>query len=311
MWFVRARFPTVVNGFLNVDKPRGMTSHEVVARVRRLYGQKQVGHAGTLDPEATGVLPVALGDYTRLLEVTQLVPKVYHTQIVLGIGTHTGDAQGREVARSGPPWPDHHAMVETLGWLRGNVWQIPPSVSALKVGGQRHYQAVRDGLSVWPAVRRTMIESLTVLNGQANRWWLEATVGSGTYVRALVRDLGWALGHAAHLVELRRTRVGGFHVNDAHDLGEMGTLHDRVALQKVLESWTAHLVTPILQLDRAQSLLVKNGRPGAWPDPPSHWHGPVGLTYEGGLVAIIDGPPWRLRKVFPHFLSEEVRYAPD
>ncbi len=274
-----------------------MTSHAVVAAVRRLAGQQSVGHAGTLDPDAAGVLPVALGTYTRLLDYARLTPKIYQADLIFGVATATGDASGSPVGHSGPPWPSLADVEAAAGWMVGDVWQIPPAVSALKRGGERHYRAVQKGRTVWPTARRVQVQRLTVLAGQQQQWRIEATVGPGTYLRAIARDWGWVLGHGAHLDHLVRTQVGGFAITQSHDLAELAHAAAQGRWSTLLEDWTRHLDIPIIEVQLHQVKAIQHGRSDAWPDPGEGVIGPIGLTFAGQLLAVIDGPPWRYRKV--------------
>lgn len=285
----------MINGFLNVMKPRGMSSHAVVAVIRRLAGQKQVGHAGTLDPDATGVLPLALGQYTRLIEFAVLTPKVYRATVALGTLTTTGDHIGVPVGRSGAPWPSLQNIEQARAWLEGRRWQVPPQVSALKVEGQRHYQAVREGLSVWPKPRRMTVERITVVEASGRSFQFEATVGSGTYVRAMARDWGFLLGHAAHLSALCRTQVGTFHAHTAWTLTRLGEMGSNWV--DAVEGFQDHLACPTVEISRGQAEAVRQGKWGVWPSIPDVYTPRCGLTYQGTLVAVMEGPPWHYRKV--------------
>jgi tRNA pseudouridine55 synthase len=204
----------VISGLAVVDKPAGMTSHDVVARCRRLFGQKKVGHAGTLDPDATGVLVVGLGWATRLLQFQTGLPKCYTAEIVLGVSTTTLDAAGEVTGR----WDQRHVTLEdsrrAAADLTGTIWQVPPMVSAVKVGGRRLHELARQGVEVERAARQVTVTRFSVgsfVAGEPDEGpVLGVTVAcsSGTYVRVLAADLGAALGGGAHLRRLRRISVG-------------------------------------------------------------------------------------------------------
>ena len=200
-------------GLLLVDKPAGITSHDVVDRVRRAYGERSVGHLGTLDPFATGLLIVLVGRATRLATFLDIEPKVYEAVIAFGSEMDTDDATG-EVTRSAPPpaEPDVRAAIVTL---TGEIEQVPPAYSAKKVAGKRAYAVARSGEvpELAPASVTVHRWDVTAFTGEA----LSATItcGGGTYIRALARDLGRFSGSAAHLASLRRTRIGKFDVADA------------------------------------------------------------------------------------------------
>ncbi len=281
------------HGFVNVYKPAGMSSQQVVQRIRRLTHERHVGHAGTLDPDATGVLPIAVGQYTRLLEWASLTPKVYRAHIVFGHLTHSGDQSGTVVGESGPPFPERDSMAEAFRWLTGDILQFPPQVSALKQQGRRAYDMVRRGHSVWLDPRVTHIDSITILDGAGRRWYVEAMVGSGTYIRALARDAGFIVGHAAALESLERTRVGKFSVDEAWTLGELeaeeGRWRDALVSGPQMLDIAAHPVTP----SEAESL--RRGKSEGIPA--LREKGPVALICDGEIVAVVDGPPWHFRKV--------------
>jgi tRNA pseudouridine55 synthase len=211
-----------VTGLVVVDKESGWTSHDVVARCRRIFGQRRVGHAGTLDPDATGVLLVGLGRATRLMRFLTALPKTYHAEVVLGTSTSTLDASG-EVTGT---WDMDRVTLADVraaaGSLTGSIEQIPPMVSALKVGGQRLHALARQGIEVERAARPVTVHRFVVAPGLApGVFRIEVECSSGTYVRVLAADLGSALGGGAHLQHLRRTRIGSFSVKDGRLVDEL------------------------------------------------------------------------------------------
>jgi tRNA pseudouridine55 synthase len=210
----------VHDGLVVVDKPAGCTSHDVVARLRRVYGQRRVGHAGTLDPDATGVLLVGLGRVTRLLRFLQDHPKTYRGEVVLGVATSTLDASGAVLDRR--PLPVTRPQVEQAARrFLGDTQQVPPMVSALRVGGRRLHDLARRGEEVERAPRPVHIERLDVVDFRPGPYPVAEIVvecSAGTYVRSLAADLGAALGGCAHLDALRRLRVGSFGLDEARDL---------------------------------------------------------------------------------------------
>jgi tRNA pseudouridine55 synthase len=213
----------VKDGLVVVDKPGGWTSHDVVAKLRKVYGQRRVGHAGTLDPDATGVLLVGLGRATRLLRFLQDAGKSYRGRVVFGIATSTLDASGEVVEQQ--PMPLTRADVERgVGNFVGDLEQLPPMVSAVKVGGRRLHQLARAGEDVERSPRRVRVDRFEVLDFEAGAY-PSATVfvecGSGTYVRSLAADLGTALGGCAHLASLRRLSVGSFTLDEAFELEQI------------------------------------------------------------------------------------------
>ena len=220
---------TAPSGLLIVDKPAGLTSHDVVGRVRRLAGTRRVGHAGTLDPMATGVLVVGIEKATRLLGHLALTQKQYAATIRLGERTDTDDADGEVVARHPADGVTDAGLRQAAAALTGEIQQVPPGISAIKVGGQRAYRLTREGAPPdLPArtvtvselditgIRRSAGPAGTVLDVDAL-----VTCSSGTYIRAIARDLGAALGTGGHLTALRRTRVGPYRIEDATPLDEL------------------------------------------------------------------------------------------
>ncbi len=198
-----------MDGILNLDKPQGWTSHDVVARVRRLTSTRRVGHAGTLDPMATGVLLVCLGQATRVAEYLMSRRKRYRAIVQLGVSTDSHDADGRVTATS-PVTVTHSQIEAALGQFRGRIEQVPPMVSAIKQAGQPLYQLARRGITVERRPRQAEISELTITCWASPRLTLELTCSPGTYVRALARDLGRHLECGAHLTELTRLSSGDF-----------------------------------------------------------------------------------------------------
>jgi tRNA pseudouridine55 synthase len=221
------------SGLVIVDKPGGMTSHDVVARIRRLAGTRKVGHAGTLDPMATGVLVVGVEKATRLLGYLMLTEKEYAATIRLGESTSTDDAEGEVTGAASAAGVSaavltQHELATAVAGLTGEIEQVPPAVSAIKVNGQRAYRLTRAGAAPELAARPVTVYEFTVTRtrpvpGRTGLLDVDATMrcSSGTYIRALARDLGAALGTGGHLTRLRRTRVGGYRVEDARTLEQL------------------------------------------------------------------------------------------
>ncbi len=208
-----------------VDKPGGMTSHDVVGRCRRIFGTRKVGHAGTLDPMATGVLVIGIERATKILGLLTATSKSYAATIRLGQSTTTDDAEG-EVLQSFSAVDVTDDQIEAgIASLRGEIAQRPSAVSAVKIGGKRAYQLVREGQEVELAERRVHIERFEVLGSRRDGAFVDLDVevdcSSGTYIRALARDLGESLGVGGHLTALRRTRVGGYGLDHARSLDEL------------------------------------------------------------------------------------------
>ncbi len=218
---------TAASGLVIVDKPAGLTSHDVVARIRRLAGTRRVGHAGTLDPMATGVLVVGVEKATRLLGYLALSEKDYDATIRLGASTDTDDADGQ--LRGGAPAAglSRQALAGPLAALTGPIQQVPTAVSAIKVGGQRAYRLARAGAAPELAARAVTVSRLELIAIRPVASYLDVdvavTCSSGTYIRAIARDLGAALGVGGHLTALRRTRVGPYHAAGARTLDQLAT----------------------------------------------------------------------------------------
>ncbi len=198
-----------VNGWINLDKPVGVTSTQAVGRLKALFNAKKAGHAGTLDPLASGVLPVAFGEATKTVPVVQDGMKSYRFAVKWGVETDTDDGEGRAAARSDLR-PEPGAIAAALPRFIGVIWQTPPQYSAIKIAGERAYDLARDGAEFEIAAREIVVHRLELIAHGAEESTFEADCGKGAYVRAIARDLGRALGCYGHVSLLRRTRVGPF-----------------------------------------------------------------------------------------------------
>lgn len=287
----------MISGFLDVDKPAGWTSHDVVAKVRRLVGQKRVGHAGTLDPPATGLLVLGLGKATRLMRYLQATDKVYRARIVFGIGTDTLDATGAILDREPMPITERE-LTEAMERFVGTISQIPPMVSAVKVDGRRLYELARRGETVERTARLVEIYSLTLEDFSPGPY-PEATVAlrcsSGTYVRSLAYDLGAALGGTAHVAALRRVAIGSRTVDEAHTIEELEAVGDglRSAVVPMAEGLAG---LPTVVADPESAKAVSHGSPfprsAMEAAPPS---GPFSVVDGGGeLLAVYRADGGRL-----------------
>lgn len=211
-----------VNGLVVVDKEVGWTSHDVVARCRRIFGQKRVGHAGTLDPDATGVLLVGLGRTTRLMRFLTALPKTYEGEVVLGTATSTLDASGDVTGTWDMSDVALSAVREAAVGLTGEIEQVPPMVSAVKIDGRRLHALAREGIEVERSARPVTVHRFDVSPGLTpGVFRIEVVCSSGTYIRVLAADLGEALGGGGHLRNLRRTRIGSFSTEDARLVDEL------------------------------------------------------------------------------------------
>lgn len=252
-------------GLVVVDKPAGMTSHDVVGRCRRFFGTRKVGHAGTLDPMATGVLVVGIERATKILGLLTATDKAYEATIRLGQTTSTEDAEGEVLQVVSADRVTDTQIAEAVAALHGEIDQIPSSVSAIKVGGQRAYKLAREGQAVELAARRIRVDRFDIV---AVRRQIEGVDGvididvevdcsSGTYIRALARDVGAALGVGGHLTALRRTRVGGFGLGEARMLE---ALADEPRLSYSLDE-ACLLAFPRRDLTADEAESVSHGRP--------------------------------------------------
>ena len=225
-----------MNGFVIIDKPRGITSFAMVALVRRLSGVRRVGHAGTLDPLATGVLPVAIGQAARFIEYTDGAPKTYRALVRFGVATETYDAEGAvtaEIDASGITADDVEAALPAFV---GEIQQVPPAYSAIKVQGRPLYRYARSGESVEVQARKVRIERVELLSFGGGVAEIEVTCGKGTYIRSLAHDLGQALGVGGHLAALQRTASGGFSLLDARTPPELESAAAAGAFEDLLLS---------------------------------------------------------------------------
>ncbi|OBF26950.1 tRNA pseudouridine(55) synthase TruB [Mycobacterium sp. ACS4331] len=248
-------------GVVVVDKPPGMTSHDVVGRCRRLFGTRKVGHAGTLDPMATGVLVIGIERATKILGLVAGSSKTYAATIRLGQTTSTDDAEGELLQEVSAAAVTDADIAGAVGQLRGDIEQVPSAVSAIKIGGKRAYQLAREGQSVELAARRVSIDRFDVLETRRGADVVDVDVvvdcSSGTYIRALARDIGTALGVGGHLTALRRTRVGQFGLESARTLEELA---ESPRLSLTLDE-ACLLAFPRRDLEGREVEDVSHGRP--------------------------------------------------
>jgi len=206
------------SGVLPIDKPAGWTSHDIVAVARPILGTRRVGHGGTLDPLATGLLPLLVGSATKFADRLHTAAKVYAAVVAFGTETTTDDAAGESTRHAAPPPIDVAAIDRALDAFRGTIDQVPPAFAAVKIGGRPAYARARRGEIVTLAARTVQIERVATAGWDGNRLRLLVVCSTGTYIRSLARDLGRALGSAAHLAALRRLAVGDLRLDDALSL---------------------------------------------------------------------------------------------
>jgi tRNA pseudouridine55 synthase len=293
-----ARVSVPASGVLPVDKPEGPTSHDVVAAARRVLGTRQVGHTGTLDPFASGLLLVCFGSATRLAEYLTPLPKTYRAVMRLGERTDTDDLTGRVVeTRELEAEVSPERIAGALAAQVGTIDQVPPAYSAKKVGGQRMYAIARRGGEVVREAVPVVIHAIRLLRTELPDVEFEVTCGSGTYIRAIARDVGEALGVGAHLRTLRRTASGPHGVECAVGLDRLGDA-DAVAAA-ILSPAAAVSHLPTVRLDEAAIVDVGHGRPVSAPDDLPAGVA-VALLDEGGALVGIgerEGARVRPRKV--------------
>jgi tRNA pseudouridine55 synthase len=289
----------MTSGILLVDKPGGITSHDVVARVRKLAGTRKVGHAGTLDPMATGLLVLGIDSSTRLLTYLVGLDKEYFATIRFGFATTTDDAEGEPI---GPVSENvvftPARLAAAIKPLTGDIEQVPSSVSAIKVDGKRSYDRVREGEEVVLKPRAVTVGVFEVLAIRGAEVDVRVECTSGTYIRALARDLGAALGVGGHLTALRRTRVGPF------DVGDAGLLGDQLMDALLAPASVAGRLFPSLRLDNDQVVALSQGKKvsvsAADSADPVAAVGPDGRL--SGLVTVSNGTA----RVLVNFPTDEV-----
>ena len=286
---------TTPDGLLIVDKPAGWTSHDVVARCRRLCGTRKVGHAGTLDPMATGVLVLGINRATKLLTFLVGCDKTYTGTIRLGQSTLTDDAQGEITSSHDVSDLTVGAIDREVAALTGEIFQVPSSVSAIKVDGQRSYARVRAGQDVVLPARPVTVSRFDILDQrtksvQGHKVWdldVIVDVSSGTYIRALARDLGARLGVGGHLTALRRTCVGQFSLDGAHSLTDLEIASEADAIPVVPLSAAARASFAVRELTAPEAVAVGHGQ--RIPSCPAGRSEPVAaFAPEGHLVAMLD-----------------------
>ena len=274
-----------VHGWVVLDKPVGMTSTHAVAVVKRAFAAKKAGHAGTLDPLASGLLPIALGEATKTVPFVMDGRKAYQFTVSWGSQTDTDDTEGKVIATS-EARPDEAAIAALLPRFTGTISQVPPKFSAIKIAGERAYDLARDGEEVVLEARPVEIDALRIVSHDGATTTFEAECGKGTYVRAIARDLGLALGCLGHVAHLRRTRVGPFDIADA---AQVETLREspESAASALLPVMAALSLIPEIVVNRDAAMRLKRGQSvllrgrDALPESPA-----VYATCAGVLIAI-------------------------
>ena len=297
-----------MDGILNINKTAGMTSYKVVAAVKRFSGQRRVGHAGTLDPDATGVLPVCVGKATRVVEFFMNAAKVYAAEIELGACTDTYDAAGTVTSRGDASFLTREAVEAALEAFRGEIEQIPPMYSALKYQGRPLYDLAREGVTVERASRTVTVHRLELMAWDSPLLKIEVECSKGTYIRSLAHDLGQALGCGAHLKTLARTRYGEFDISNAVSLEQVR----EAASDGKLETLLAPIDTALggmtkVEVDETEAAMLKEGKILPRELPEETTAGPFhryrrAYDQQGTFIAILyrdkEASLWRPRKVF-------------
>ncbi len=288
----------MIDGFLVINKPVGITSHDVVQRVRKWAKQRRVGHLGTLDPMATGVLPIALGEATKLSRLLTHGDKSYSARIRLGVETTTYDREGEVVHETAGPWPEREQIEKALEHFRGEIDQTPPPFSAVKVDGQPSYRRARRGEEFRLEPRRVRLDRVELVGYEPPVFSVEVECSAGTYLRSIAHDLGRALGTGAHLWELIRTRSGPFLLSQALSLEEL----DACGQERVIPM-AAATGLPTYEVDARTCRRVGNGvqlgRHEIKGAPPQ---GILQLVRKGRLAALVEArlgiPELRTLRVF-------------
>ena len=286
-----------MHGLLLIDKPSGLSSHDVVRQVRRLFKTRKVGHAGTLDPLATGVLPVAIGEGTKLLQFLLAEEKAYRATMRLGITTDTLDAEGTVLTHGEIPRDVESFLPGLLKSFTGEIEQIPPMYSALKRNGVPLYKLARAGQIVEREARRVTIQRLELLDVQLPDVTIEVECTKGTYIRTLCADIGGALGCGAHVIALRRLRTGQYPIERCLPLGQLGEVDDLVQTSAFMTVDEALSDYPPAELVEDAASRLNNGIPPLVTELTNRFSASPGdlvrLVYSGRLLAMARYAPER------------------
>lgn len=250
-----------MNGIIIVDKPQGKTSHDIVYFIRRLTGIKKVGHTGTLDPMATGVLPICIGAATKIADMLTLSDKEYVAELILGKTTDTQDAEGQVLSEKKVNCTEDEIRAAVMSFI-GEIEQVPPMYSAIKQNGKKLYELARQGIEVERKPRKVMINSIDILKIDGKSVTIDVSCSKGTYIRTLCEDIGNKLGTGAYMNTLRRIKTGMFDLSQSHTLEELGTLKsgDAGTLKEVLiPADRVFEDLPCIKLNEKQKRSVVNG----------------------------------------------------
>lgn len=293
-----------INGILNIDKPEGFTSFQVVAWLKGLVRERRIGHAGTLDPIATGVLPVCIGQATRIIQFITDAPKAYLAVLHLGVATDTFDRQGQITHRGDTDQVTINKIQDALDQFRGIIVQTPPSYSALKQNGKRYYELARAGLPVNPKPRRVKISGIEIVDSRTPLLTIKVECSKGTYIRSLAQDIGIVLGCYAHLTNLRRTKCGPFSIETALSFNQITNAQRAGQLESLLYA----MDTPLKDIDAltvtdVNEIAIANGRAIHLDDEqPSAGRYCRAYNHDGRFIAVLQYMPetglWHPKKVF-------------
>ncbi|MBT3941644.1 MAG: tRNA pseudouridine(55) synthase TruB [Chloroflexi bacterium] len=289
----KVRPPQINGGFLNVDKPAGMTSMDVIRIIRRLTGQKRVGHGGTLDPDATGVLPICIGRASRFIERFVQGRKVYEATATFGSSTDTYDASGRVTAESDASGITLEAIETALPQFIGEIQQVPPMYSAIKVNGERLYKLAREGKEIEREARDVVVHGIKLISWNSPTLKLRIECGGGFYVRSLIHDMGLTLDNAAHMVSLVRSQVGRFTLDSAVTLEQLEEATEAGGWEQLLYPIdTALMDVPAVVVDPAQEEAIGYGKPVQINTDVENVHQEVrAYNREGELIALMSFDP--------------------
>lgn len=283
----RKRSADELHGVLLVDKPRGITSFDVIRELRPILGQRSIGHSGTLDPMATGLLVLCLGDYTRFASWLTDDDKVYEATVTLGVTTESDDAEGEVLTQREVPPLSSGEIEGVLACFRGEQEQVPPAYSAIHVKGERAYELARRGETVELAARTVNVTHLENAGFCSPELRLVCHVSKGTYIRSLARDIGEALGCGAHLSALRRTRSGAFTVEQANAMDHLRSNTRDGLRELVLQGSEALTGLPLMHLDDTETERLRLGQRIAFADPAAVGVDYAGVDAEGQLVGVV------------------------
>ena len=292
-----------MDGIFNIHKPTGMTSHDVVARVRKLLKQRRVGHAGTLDPAASGVLPICVGQGTRVAEYLSESGKEYRATLIFGVETDTYDVEGKVTQSASTEGLELAILEQALTQFRGPLMQVPPRYSAIKIQGQAAYKRTRAGEELELAPRPIEISRLEIVAWASPALVLDVACSKGTYIRSLAYDLGRAVGCGAHLGGLIRTRSGPFSLENSITLDELASASEQGQAANYVQPADKALARyPALRLSEEEAARVKHGNAFTWPDAETEKSLARVYNADGDFIAIAEWDShtekWQPKKVF-------------